>query len=537
MITILRPGTSASSDKTGQRQDEIYLTPEPGTRKQQLQLQELQPTSSMTQQPAAARHHPALIHAQRRQQQQQQQQQQAHPPHPRLHLYKYLPLHQPPSRPSPPPPPNPAPPPDVGLRPWKVALGSFCLTVPTFGLLSAIGLFPPFWRQTILLSDTTEGDAAWIIAVFGFLGCLFAAPAGVLFDRVCCYCDKDKGKGRSGVGWLLGLGCAVYVGGFVASAWCAGYAQLMGCMAVAGAAAATPTTIALTVVGQWFDRRKGIATGCVTLGAPLGGIFFSLVLQILFERYTWKTAALVLSAIMAAFLLLGILLVETNPPAPAPVPGVSKGNSDSDAEPLRKEISHMLRSPKFWLICYALFAYELVLFIQWGSIPSYAVAANVSDKQFYLMMSYNIGAILGRTLPPWLSDRLLGPLNATVIMNLFTLLSVLAIWLPLGASSIAALFVVVVLMGIGTGSFVPLGVSCINALCRPENTGTWLGSVYSIVSFATLIGNPVSAIILSRYQSNGLLAFLAAVLFSGMISAVALRWLSHGRRWIFKARV
>jgi hypothetical protein len=53
----------------------------------------------------------------------------------------------------------------------------------------------------------------------------------------------------------------------------------------------------------------------------------------------------------------------------------------------------------------------------------------------------------------------------------------------------------------------------------------------------TLIGNPVSAVILARYQSNGLLAFLAAVLFSGMISAAALRWLSHGRRWTLKGRV
>jgi hypothetical protein len=79
----------------------------------------------------------------------------------------------------------------------------------------------------------------------------------------------------------------------------------------------------------------------------------------------------------------------------------------------------MLRSPKFWLVSYAIFgepspslhqtgcvcfatlrltqppspwitAYELVLFIQWGSIPSYAVSANVANKQFYLMVSYNL---------------------------------------------------------------------------------------------------------------------------------------------------
>lgn len=32
----------------------------------------------------------------------------------------------------------------------------------------------------------------------------------------------------------------------------------------------------------------------------------------------------------------------------------------------------------------------MVLFIQWRSIPSYAVSAGVGDKQFYLMMSYNM---------------------------------------------------------------------------------------------------------------------------------------------------
>jgi hypothetical protein len=48
-------------------------------------------------------------------------------------------------------------------------------------------------------------------------------------------------------------------------------------------------------------------------------------------------------------------------------------------------------------------------------------------------------------------------MNTILVMNVFTLLIVLTIWLPCGASSVAALFVVIVLMGFGTGSFVPLG--------------------------------------------------------------------------------
>src|SRR5438105_11396676 len=41
---------------------------------------------------------------------------------------------------------------------------------------------------------------------------------------------------------------------------------------------ATPTTIAFSIVNQWFSSKEGIATGCVTLGAAVGGIFFSLTL-------------------------------------------------------------------------------------------------------------------------------------------------------------------------------------------------------------------------------------------------------------------
>lgn len=42
-------------------------------------------------------------------------------------------------------------------------------------------------------------------------------------------------------------------------------------------------------------------------------------------------------------------------------------------------------------------------------------------------------------------------------MNIFTMLVVLVVWLPFGAKAVPALFVVTVLMGVGTGSFVPLG--------------------------------------------------------------------------------
>lgn len=123
-------------------------------------------------------------------------------------------------------------------------------------------------------------------------------------------------------------------------------------------------------------------------------------------------------------------------------------------------------------------------------------------------------------------------------MNVFTMLVVLVVWLPFGAMAVPALFVVTVLMGVGTGSFVPLGgksspvqsspyhpsstsfiewngdpllvkslanfavhstlypwwltdtlprvltVQCVSGLCTSRTIGTWLGFVYTFSSFA-----------------------------------------------------
>ncbi|KAK0612992.1 major facilitator superfamily domain-containing protein [Bombardia bombarda] len=418
---------------------------------------------------------------------------------------------------------------DVGWRPWKVVIGCFCLTVPVYGLLSSIGLFQTQWKSQ-QLSDYTDSDIAWIISMFGFLDCFFGAPSGVLFDRY---------GGR----WTLAVGSVLYVGAFIGLAFSTTYGQFMGCMVVAGVAAAPVTTVAFATTSQWFRRWQNIATGCVTVGTAIGGIFFSLVLKALFEKLVWKYAILALAGIIAGCLVLGNALVESNLPARRTATHNDAAAAANWWRTHATGIKRMLWSYKFWLVSYAIFAlphaggricaaYELVLFIQWGSIPMYAVSVNFGSDQFYLIMSYNVGAIVGRTLPPWLADGKLGPLKTTIMMNMLTFVVVLAVWLPVGASSIAALYAVVLLLGIGTGSFVPLGVSCIGTLCEPGIMGTWIGSAYTMVSFATLIGNPATAAILEKYQTRGLVAFLAAVLASGLVSVTTLWWTSRKEKYM-----
>lgn len=112
---------------------------------------------------------------------------------------------------------------DYGWTPWSVVVGSFCLTISTYGLLSSIGLFQTYWQEH-QLAEESGMNISWIISMFGFLDCFVAAPFGVLFDR---YGSKP----------LLAIGCTVYLSSFVALAFATTYGQFMACFVIAGISA------------------------------------------------------------------------------------------------------------------------------------------------------------------------------------------------------------------------------------------------------------------------------------------------------------
>lgn len=102
-------------------------------------------------------------------------------------------------------------------------MGSFCLTVATYGLLSSIGLFQTYWLGH-QLSAVSSSNIAWIPAVFGFLDAVFDMPAGILYDAY-------------GASILLPVASAVYLASFVGLAFSTTYGQFMACFVVAGVSA------------------------------------------------------------------------------------------------------------------------------------------------------------------------------------------------------------------------------------------------------------------------------------------------------------
>lgn len=106
------------------------------------------------------------------------------------------------------------------LRAWKVLIGSLCMTIATYGLMSAIGLFQTYWQRHQLAGESPS-KIAWIVSVFGFLDCFFCVAAGTIFDRF--------------EPWnYLPWACLAYVAAFLGLGWATTFSQFLGCFVVAG---------------------------------------------------------------------------------------------------------------------------------------------------------------------------------------------------------------------------------------------------------------------------------------------------------------
>ena len=155
----------------------------------------------------------------------------------------------------------------------------------------------------------------------------------------------------------------------------------------------------------------------------------------------------------------------------------------------------------------ASFLFFLGLFIPINFIEVEAMASGMSTRlSGYLLSMLNAaryvrdvirltyscltrGSILGRLVPGALADKF-GPFNMQFVMSFFTGILCLALGLP--ASSNAAFIVFAVLYGFASGGFVSLAPAQIARISDLQEIGIRSGVLFSCVSFAGLVGNPIA---------------------------------------------
>jgi MFS family permease len=342
--------------------------------------------------------------------------------------------------------------PDGGFRAWLVVLGSFCFLFTTYGWMQSIGTVQNYLEKHQLSSYTTR-DVGWIPSVFTALALLLGIWIGPIFDR----------RGPTGLGII---GTVLHASHYFLLAECKVYWQFMLSLGLLGGiGAAIISNVAMSIISNWFLRRRGLAVGIALCGSSVGGTVVPILLRSVFESIGWTWSIRIVGFISTTLLILGNFCIRPNP-------CLSSDQSSSGQTDRKKKLIDFsaFGSTAFTLITVSLFAMEFVIFGATGLLPTYAAVAGFPpESSFYVISVLNAASTFGRSLPGLAGDHL-GPFNVLVLMICFTLVSMLAVWLPFGSTNLAAFYVFAALWGFGTGSFLSL------------TPGTFVCSTHSLCS-------------------------------------------------------
>ncbi|KAH0425830.1 MFS monocarboxylate transporter [Colletotrichum camelliae] len=326
------------------------------------------------------------------------------------------------------------------------------------GLMNSIGIYQS-WISTHQLQDVDDGKLAWIFGLFNFMVFFCGIQIGPVFDV-------------HGPTWLMATSVVLYVAVFVCIGFCEEYWHFVVVIGlVAGSATSIIFVVPVATVGQYFQVRRGSATGLAMAGGSLGGVMFPLIFDNLSERigFAWATRSIGLVTIV--LLMVGCLLVRPR-------------ESLRNTLPLNKSILPDFRI----LLRYNVLLMTIgVFFIEWGFfigleyVASYSLANGISKRLSFLMIVFlNAGSVPGRWLPGFVADRL-GRMNTMIATNVLCIIAILGIWLPANGN-VAAVIAFCVVFGFASGSNISLVPVCVGEYCSTQDYGRYYSTVYTVVS-------------------------------------------------------
>ncbi|KAI6909100.1 hypothetical protein KC318_g2840 [Hortaea werneckii] len=387
------------------------------------------------------------------------------------------------------------------VRRWMVVEGSLALIWATYGLLASNGVFLSYW-SVIQLAGLPHSTTAWINGVHLFLNWSLTFPIGIVFDK-------------RGSNILLFVGSAFYLAGIFGMAESSRFWQFLVTYGIlGGAGSAILSTVAINVLGHWFDKRKGLATGIVILGGSLGGVVFPLALRPMFDEIGWSWSIRALGFFITILVGLGLSTVRSQTPAI---------NAQSVA------IRAVLR-PTFLLATLGIGAFDFVLFGALGLLPEFGESLNLTKATGYLLVAIvNACSAVGRITAGMLAD-VIGPFNAIIYVMLVGLISMLALWLQ-SSYNVVLLYLFAVLFGLSSGGALSLEPLCIGELCHASHFGQYYGTCFLFVAAITLICVPAGSTILQSLGQLGFVLTFSGVMSIALAAFVAARWFLLDLNW------
>ncbi|PAA66869.1 hypothetical protein BOX15_Mlig013653g1 [Macrostomum lignano] len=176
---------------------------------------------------------------------------------------------------------------------WVVTFSAFMVGVILDGISFSFGLF---YNEFLEYFQESKAKTAWIGSVYNGMYMFIGPFVSFLCDRFGC-------RKVSMFGGLLACGACV----------CAVVANSVSLLILTygflgGFGFGMMYLPALVMVGQYFDKRRALATGIAVCGSGVGAFVFAYLAEFLIDTFTWRGATLIVAGIALNGVVFGALL-------------------------------------------------------------------------------------------------------------------------------------------------------------------------------------------------------------------------------------
>lgn len=285
----------------------------------------------------------------------------------------------------------------------------------------------------------------------------------------------------------------------------------------------------MVIISNWFQKKRGLATGIFLVGSSAGNIIFPQVAAYLTPIYGWRMAAVGIAILGAFMSFIPLLFIKNTPEEMGQAPDGEMTNEESksnnqkaEADKLHSSFSilHLFKTPVFYLL---LFITAAFWFCGFGVLQN--LRLYLTDYGFSIQQAANIAglfsmfSILGKVSFGYLSDKF-NKSNILLLATLGLICGVLSLKMVSVNTSFAYLYAVC--YGVGySGAFAMIQLT-VAEMYKGQNFKKVLGIVNSFDSIGGFAGVALMGYLRTQdgHYTNAMNVLLAVCIGAFMLAIV-----------------
>ncbi|KAF9959957.1 hypothetical protein BGZ72_008286 [Mortierella alpina] len=351
--------------------------------------------------------------------------------------------------------------PDGGFG-WLVVFGAFAIQFCCFGFNFSWGVYQEFYLREKIFEGATMSQVSWVGGI-GASSVFLTGPFQSSMVR------RFGLRPVIAVGIVIS-GCGIILASFATALWQVYLTQ--GVLFGLGAGMSIFTSIAIPV--QWFDKKRGLASGICVAGSGIGGASLAPLNRYLISRvgYQWALRIMGISFIVIVFSVLGCIRTR--------IPMGNRGGPVFDFSLFRDRGFTTM----YFMGVLVTFGYLTPVFL----LPSFVADLGLDPKTGATLVGIFSGVNAASRIILGIAADRYGRLNVLFLCTTMGGLACYILWLNTQGLAMAIVFVIV--YGVNGGGFVSLFPVVAAEIIGVERLTAAVGLLYSGNLFGNVPGCP-----------------------------------------------